>query len=433
MTVPLSLEQAPPFSVPLRFFLTAPLFGVAAAGLLLWVGPEALGSRWNAAALALSHLLALGVLGMVMCGALLQLLPVLVGVQVAWPRRLAAACHGLLVPGTLALAGGFLGLGGWAFLLAVALLGAGLGLFLLVLGWGLAHAPNTQDSVRGMRWAGLGLGLVLALGVTLALGHAELGMVLWRWPLTDLHLAAGLIGWIATLIAVVAWQVVPMFQMTPIYPALLRRVMAPGLFGLLAWLGLAQWRGWPLPWLPWLLLAVLLGAFAIVTLQLLAQRRRQVGDSSLAYWRLGMAMLLLSCCMALLAWWLPLAAAERLLLAATMLFLLGFALSIISAMLYKIVPFLIWLHWQQRLSARLELRHRLQLPNMHRILPESRCRRQLHCHAAALVLLLAGVWLPMLVRPAAVLWIASFSLLGYNLLGAALLYRKHCRRIEAGG
>ena len=29
----LSLEQAPPFSVPLRFFLTAPLF-LAAAGLL---------------------------------------------------------------------------------------------------------------------------------------------------------------------------------------------------------------------------------------------------------------------------------------------------------------------------------------------------------------------------------------------------------------
>lgn len=34
----LSLEQAPPFSVPLRFFLTAPWFLVLAALLMLWQG-----------------------------------------------------------------------------------------------------------------------------------------------------------------------------------------------------------------------------------------------------------------------------------------------------------------------------------------------------------------------------------------------------------
>jgi hypothetical protein len=35
----LSFEQAPPFSVPLRFFLTAPGFLVLAAMLMLWEGP----------------------------------------------------------------------------------------------------------------------------------------------------------------------------------------------------------------------------------------------------------------------------------------------------------------------------------------------------------------------------------------------------------
>lgn len=433
MSAVLSLEQAPPFSVPLRFFLTAPLFGLLAAGLLGWAGPQALASRWSSAALALSHLLALGVLGNVMCGALLQMLPVLVGVRVAWPRLLAAACHGLLALGTLGLAAGFLGAGALAFRLAVLLLGLGLGGFLLALGWGLARAPNTQDSVRGMRWAAFGLLLLLLLGLRLALGHAGLGMDLWRWPLTDLHLAIGLVGWIATLVAVVAWQVVPMFQMTPAYPAVLRRALPPGVFALLAWLGLAKWQGWPLPWLPWLLLAGLLGGFALVTLRLLGQRRRKVGDSSLAYWRLGMAMLLLAALAAMLAWWLSGAATERMLVSATLLFLLGFALSVASGMLYKIVPFLVWLHWQQRVSTRLALRHQMVLPNMRSILPEARCRRQLQCHALALVMLLAAVWLPALVRPAALLWAASFALLGYNLLRAALLYRSECRRIEAGG
>ena len=38
----LALEQAPPVNAPFRFFLTAPLFGLAAVGLLLWSGPELL-------------------------------------------------------------------------------------------------------------------------------------------------------------------------------------------------------------------------------------------------------------------------------------------------------------------------------------------------------------------------------------------------------
>ena len=38
----LSFDQAPPISVPFRFFLTAPLFLLAAAVLFAWQGPEAL-------------------------------------------------------------------------------------------------------------------------------------------------------------------------------------------------------------------------------------------------------------------------------------------------------------------------------------------------------------------------------------------------------
>jgi len=74
----LSFEQAPPFALPLRFFLTAPLFLLAAAGLIVWA-PEALASRWTPQALALTHALTLGFLAMVMLGALMQMLPVVAG------------------------------------------------------------------------------------------------------------------------------------------------------------------------------------------------------------------------------------------------------------------------------------------------------------------------------------------------------------------
>ena len=66
----LSLDQAPPFSVPLRFFVTAPLFAIAAALVLLWYGPAALDSRWTPAVLAITHLMTLGFVVMVMSGAL---------------------------------------------------------------------------------------------------------------------------------------------------------------------------------------------------------------------------------------------------------------------------------------------------------------------------------------------------------------------------
>lgn len=430
MSAALSLEQAPPLSVPLRFFLTAPVFGFGAAGLLLWLGPDTLASRWSPGALALSHLLALGVLGMVMCGALFQMLPVLVGVRVPRPQLVGGLCHGLLLLGTLSLVAGFLGAGASAFRSAVWMLGLGLGGFVAVMGVGLARAPHPQDSVRGMRWALLGLALTVLLGLTLGIGHAALGLPLLRWPLTDLHLAWGLLGWVATLVAVVAWQVVPMFQMTPAYPMMMRRWFAASLFGLLIWHSLALWLGWRLAALPALLLAVALAAFALTTWRLLGQRRRKVGDISLHLWRLGMAALLLAALLGAAGWLAPPVPAATLLLAATLLFLLGFALSVVNAMLYKIVPFLVWLHLQQRLASCLEVRHRIVLPNMKTLLPETRVRTQFYLHAAALAVLLSGLFFPALLRPAAVLWLGNFALLGLNLLYAVRIYRTQCQRID---
>src|SRR3569832_2366677 len=46
----LSFEQAPPFSLPLQFFLSAPLFLLAAA-LLVVMDPASLTSRWTPQAL----------------------------------------------------------------------------------------------------------------------------------------------------------------------------------------------------------------------------------------------------------------------------------------------------------------------------------------------------------------------------------------------
>ena len=95
----LSYDSAPPLSAPLRYYLTAPLFAMLAGALLLYAGPDLLASRWTPAALAFTHLLTVGFMLQAMIGSLQQLLPVVVGANLAQPLRLARWVHGAITPG----------------------------------------------------------------------------------------------------------------------------------------------------------------------------------------------------------------------------------------------------------------------------------------------------------------------------------------------
>ena len=88
--------------IPLSFFLTAPLAVAAAGAVLLHSGSAAFASGWSPTTLALAHLGTLGMLGMVMLGALYQMTPVVAGSAVPWVR-LAHAVHALLVVGLVGL------------------------------------------------------------------------------------------------------------------------------------------------------------------------------------------------------------------------------------------------------------------------------------------------------------------------------------------
>jgi len=103
----LSLQQNPPFSVPARFFITAPLFDIGAALIFLFYGSGMLVSRWSPGMLAATHALVLGFFATVMLGALQQILPVVVGVSICHPKRVASIVHLLWVIGITLLIGVF--------------------------------------------------------------------------------------------------------------------------------------------------------------------------------------------------------------------------------------------------------------------------------------------------------------------------------------
>jgi len=108
------------------------------------------------------------------------------------------------------------------------------------------------------------------------------------------------------------------------------------------------------------------------------------------------------------------------------LLLFGGFVSVTIGMLYKIVPFLVWLHLQSR-SAR-----RVAAPNMKKVLPQVRIDRQLRSHLASCALLLLSVFWPVcFVYPAGVALIVSNGWLLRNLLHATAVYRNHLITIES--
>jgi hypothetical protein len=92
----LSLDQAPPISAPVRFFLTAPLFAMVAAALILFFDPALLMSRFSLETIAVTHLFTIGFIAMVMLGALQQMLPVLAGVSLPKASLVATTSHILI-------------------------------------------------------------------------------------------------------------------------------------------------------------------------------------------------------------------------------------------------------------------------------------------------------------------------------------------------
>ena len=414
----LSLDQAPPISVPFRFFLTAPLFALIAAAMLLWQGPDLFSSRWNPALLGTTHLLTLGYMGLIMLGAILQMLPVVAGIPVQRPMLVAAVVHLSVTGGILLLCSGLVFSLPLALEISMVALGAALLLFVILVIFTLRLAMPQNMTVQAIRMA------MLMLAATVVLGLILLSNYVFGWWLQDremmanLHLTWGLLGWVGLLVVGVAYQVVPMFQLTPHYPTKITSWLAVLLFACL--LGLATTNHSPtIHWLFKAILAMGFASFAITTLWLQSKRRRKLPDVTLNFWRVGMGSLLLSIALWLMAQIVPsimnMLDYELLL---GILMVVGFAMSVINGMLYKIVPFLVWFHLQSRRGGKGP-----KVPNVREILAESRARLQMWLHFSALCLLLASrIFTTTLIYPAAILFGASNIMLWLNIMSATRTY-----------
>lgn len=404
----LRLDAAPAATLPLRFLLSMPCWGVIGGALLLLDADAALRSRWQPATLALTHVWVLGVLGNAMFGSLLQFLPVAGGTEVRWRAGVpylhavfnlgvaalvfglhAGSRAGLLIAGAL-LPLAFLWLG--AMTLPGLLAGAGGKLLRVGIGTAVTYGVFT---------AVLGGGLAAALGI----GHG------WWRSVVDVHASFGVLGWMILLLAAVARVTMPMFQGTHVVPA---RAYGAWLAAVALWLPVAAALhvvrdGVLLPW------SLALGALGFVVAALALQWPVARSRRTLLYreWRFGL-LALLAAAAALVA--------GRGLLAGVLAFGVGLPV-LVGAMAMEIVPFVAWI----------DLRHRIprgtRIPGVQRLSEDVRKRRVLHAHfVAAPLLIVAACWpQPWLLRAAALAQAVAWSLHAATLWGVLRAARRFAR------
>jgi len=426
----LALDSLPPIHIPFRFFLTAPWFGILAAMVLLFSGPELWTSHWNPALIGLTHLFTLGFMTMTMLGALFQLLPVLSGEQVPGGTPLAFTVHLLMVAGVLFLSAGFVFreyfLPGIAvILLAVALIG-----FTVAIGRKLVTNIAGGDSIHALRLAVAALLVTLGLGCYRALAY--LYPLESTLNLTMLHVSWALLGWVLILIMGISFQVIPMFQVTPDYPSRLTRLVPPVIFAGLLLLAFVQT---PVAVAG---LVIVIGAAVLIyagfSLRLLQHRKRRLMDVSVRFWQLGLSCLILAVLLFWLIFLLPDVAgaamtSARGVLLVGVLMIPGFACSIIMGMLQKIVPFLAFLHLQRLCST--NIRAIRSLPNMHGFISPARSLWLLRIHVVAIATMLGAVIYGPLTAVAGFALLLDFGWLAFLSINAVLLYAGTRRSIAA--
>lgn len=415
----LSLDQAPPISVVLRFFFTVPVFGILLT-LIVFFNPHDVLTPTHPLSLAAIHVMFLGIITMSMFGALFQMQSVLGGRPIPSVLGNAFLIHLFLVIGVLSLSGAFVLGTPELFIIASVFLGASI-LYVATLILPLLFVGTPHDTLRGMRLALIALSLTAILGIVMASEYANLSFSAFHAVIRSVHYSLGLVGWIAILIIAVAFQVVEMFYVSTPYSPWCKRnafkVIAVSLFLKIIWLFTAL----PYVWVFDLVIGALLIGFVTTTAKRLKIRKRRVSDVSIWFWSSGIILLSL----AVVAHMVSLSYGYPQFQSISLIAFGLFALAVILGMMGKIVPFLVWFH--------LNSAGYMDTPLMSNIIPQSRAKGVFTLFILTSFTSIVGVFYIEFFALSALIGAAMFTLLLINLIKAYKLYRytlSHGKRFE---
>ncbi|MEA1914324.1 MAG: hypothetical protein U9N30_03315 [Campylobacterota bacterium] len=332
----LSTDQAPPISVPFRFFIMAPIFGMIMSVIMFIYPLEEIFNQYSAVTIGLVHLFTLGILAQMIMGALQQMLPVLAGAVVKKPMLFANIVHLPLSFGTLSLSAGFILSSKIYLIIGSALLSIAFAVFFFVvikLLFKVKYLTTTVNAMKIFSLAGL---ITVLLGLYLAGQHISGNINAYHYIFVDTHIAFGMFGFAVILIMGVAFQVIPMFYVARDFPKFVQNKFPRVLFGMLGLYGVFSLLGLNSVAIK-VIFAILLIVFAIYGLISLNNRRRNVFDITLWYWKFSLFMLIV----AMLIYTFGSVQNNAVL---AIVFGIGFLFSLLQGMVYKIIPFLAWFH-----------------------------------------------------------------------------------------
>ena len=207
----LSLDQAPPISVPFRFFLSAPIFAILIAIIILSNDASLVMNKYSNLAVAITHLFTLGILSMIIVGAMQQMMPVLAGAVIKKPLLFANIVHINLILGTLLFTFYFLFTGKIFLILGTLFLAISFLSFFYISIKLLFKVKYLTSTVIAMRIFTLVGFITIVLGLYLAKAHISDNISSLHYSLVSIHILFGMFGFALILIMGVAFQVIPMF------------------------------------------------------------------------------------------------------------------------------------------------------------------------------------------------------------------------------
>ena len=408
----LSIDQAPPISAPLRFYLTAPIFAIIAGFLILFSDASVLMSRYSTESIAITHALTIGFLGFIMLGSLTQMLPVLAGVRIPKVDLVTKLSYVFLVIGTAFMLFGLLNDVVLSNTVALVLLSIGFTMIIVVIAMAIIKVKNFNPTVKAMSASLVFASFTVLMGLFLLYTYIDGEFALYRNMVANVHSVWGIFGFAGILIIGVTFQVLPMFYVAPKFKQFCKkRVVLLISIGLLIWLYTNVYQEfYSIIGKSWI--ALFFWAFATTMWRKLSARRRPISDVTVWYWRVASISLTFGSFL----WIFDEYFENEYIVMVAILLGGGFILSIMIGMLYKIIPFLVWFH--------LNSMGYMTIPTMNEMINKNLARAQFVLFIASLIGFILTFYIPVLLSISAVSFIVSMVILQYNVIAPVLIYRK---------
>lgn len=408
----LSLEQAPPINVPIKFFLSAPIFGVLLGLLFLFTPFIEISNQYSSFAIAAVHLFTLGILSMIIFGAMQQMMPVLAACVIKRPLLFGNFVHISLVLGTLGLCASFI-FGIKIFLhIGMLFLSIAFLLFFVITIKLLFNVEFLTSTVKAMRLFSVSGLLTFFLGLFLSISHISGNMGENYYVFVNTHILFGLFGFASLLIMGVSFQVIPMFYVAQDFPKIVQNKMPLFIFTLLFvsfFFLLFDINFFVIK----LLFVSIFITYSYFGLKSLNNRKRPVFDITLWYWKLSLSMFILS----MILWLFSIFESNYIL---AIVFAFGFLYSLLQGMVYKIIPFLSWFH--------LSSKGHFSIPTIREFIEEKNIRYHFFFHVSSILFFVLSYFINPLIYLASILFIISNIIFFINCLIGVKKYSKIAKK-----